>query len=153
MKTLQGAGGGLEDQARIIKDALAKGEIDSVLKGIGSFEMFEAFAKVAAKQKSARLNGPAFGEKDVYLADRSVCGGCATCAQVCQAELDLPEIMRCATYYAPDLEDHARQTYREIPRRLTAAACRDCGECEKACPRGLPIRTLIRRADRMWGTA
>jgi len=153
MKTLQGAGGGLESQAQIIEDALSNGEIDTVLKGMGTFEMFEAFSKVAAKQKSARLGRPGPGGKHTYVVDRSTCGGCGSCARVCQGGLDLPEIMRCVTYYASQCEDHARETYREIPRHLTVAACRDCGQCEQACPRGLPIRKLIRRADSMWGTA
>lgn len=150
MKTVQGVQGGPNTQAKVIEAALSDGEIDTVLKGIRNLDEFDVFAKIAQKQKSASLNRPISDEEIRRLADRSVCGGCGSCARACHCGLDVPEMMRCVTYYAPHLEAHARQTYREIPFVLTAAACEDCGECERVCPRGLPIRSLIRQADRKW---
>jgi len=150
MKTLQGVTGSREDRARIIQEALTIGEIDTVLKGIKNFDDMQVFADAVAKVKS-KLRRRASLESDMKFADLSVCGGCGTCASVCPQGLDLPEIMRCVTYYAPEMEEHARQTYRSIPRRLTALYCRDCGTCERHCPRNLPIRALIRKAHDNWG--
>ena len=150
MKTLQGVKGSDADLAKVIEAALAKGEIDSVLKAIKNMEQLDVFAKAAQRQKSAGLTPPISEEELVQMADGSVCGACGACAKACPNGLDLPEIMRCATYYGPGLDDYAREVYREIPRRLTAPSCRDCGRCEQACPRGLPIRTLIRQAHRRW---
>ena len=153
MKTLQGVKGSDEELAKVIEAALAKGEIDSVLKAIKNVEQLDVFAKAAQRQKSASLTPPIPDEEIVQMADRSVCGACGACAKVCRGGLDLPEIMRCATYYGPELDEYARETYREIPRRLTALSCKDCGQCEEACPRGLPIRKLIRQAHQRWGVA
>jgi len=146
MKTLQGAD--VQDHPRILEAALTDGTIHSVLKGIGTMSELEMYMSVTKKAKMKER--PEGGARQT-CADPSVCGACGACLG-CPAGVDIPEGMRCATYYPGQsgMDGYARQMYREIPRENTIARCEDCGQCESVCPRGLSIRQILRQADRRW---
>ncbi len=149
MKTIQGMRASLDDRAKVIAQALGSGAIDTVLKGLGSLAELDAYAAAAAAAKTAsRAETPSAQ----FAADPAVCGACGACLAACPAGIAIPDIMRCQTYYAPTpgLRDYARAGYAEIPPHRRATACLDCGQCEQVCPRELPIRSLLRQADRVW---
>ena len=57
----------------------------------------------------------------------------------------------------PGLDDNyghyerGRRLYAELPRSQRAGQCANCGECERRCPNGLPIRTKLAAAHRALG--
>jgi len=144
MKTLQGADP--KDQPRILEAALTDGTIHSVLKGIGNMSDLETYMEITKKSKMKTLTNAG-----KLTCDPNVCGACGACL-ACPQGVDIPEGMRCATYYPRQggLDDYARQMYREIPSSNTIANCEDCGRCETICPRRLPIRQILREANRKW---
>jgi predicted aldo/keto reductase-like oxidoreductase len=146
MKTIQGAKD-QEDQNKIIQAALSDGAIHTVLKGFSEMSMLNAFAEIAGKTpmpaKPKLTQGPG-------CLDSGICGGCGNCAE-CPQGIAIPEIMRCATYYAPQgWNSCAAQTYRGLSPRQTVLSCIDCGLCERQCPRSLAIRETLRRAHQRW---
>ena len=172
MKTLQGIGPqrrrrGQEEQqqqeqqsaeeilaakCKAIESALSKeGGMDTVNKGMTNLNEFKAFAEVAKKMKADWLGQPLTEKELKELVDFSVCGACAACEAVCEPGLALQGIMRCQTYYENVPGEYVQELYRRIPQQLTAVACQDCGSCETACPRGLPVRQHLRQAAQAWG--
>lgn len=143
MKTIQGAG----NATQAIGSAIARGNIDTVLKAIGNTEQLGQYAAAVKTNAQARLDT----RPPDPLGDRVACGACGACV-VCPQRIAIRDIMRCETYYARthDSDDHAREVYRSLPEDRTAAACLDCGTCERACPRNLPVRELIHSAHAKW---
>lgn len=144
MKTVQGAKD--EKRGEAVAAALADGKINTVLKGISNLPDLNMYLRVARFAETAK---PASDQQACL--DPTVCGACGACLD-CPQNLEIPEIMRCATYYHPqgDQEQYAAQTYREIPREATILECIDCGTCEERCPRSLPIRATLRWAHNRW---
>jgi len=142
MKTGQGID--TKDIPKAIDAALTDGKISTVLKGIGSIKDLNAYLKVARASKSKEA------KKQARL-DKAACGACGNCL-VCPQNIQIQEIMRCVTYYSkePALLNYAASTYRDIPAAATVNSCIDCGQCEKSCPRNLPIRSLLRVAQEKW---
>ena len=142
MKTGQGVE--KEDIPKAIGTALAGGAINTVLKGIGSLADLNAYLKVV------KTHGMKIRQKQARI-DTNVCGACGSCSG-CPENIAIQEVMRCATYYdaEPGLGDYARQMYQDIAAGATVAGCGDCGQCEKQCPRNLPIRRILRTAHEKW---
>ena len=142
MKTGQGVD--KEDIPKAIAAALADGAIGTVLKGIGSVKDLNAYLEVVRASKSKGL-------KEQARVDTSACGACGNCSG-CPQNVEIQEIMRCVTYYdaEPGLGNYARQMYQDIAAGATVAGCGDCGQCEKQCPRNLPIRSILRTAHEKW---
>jgi predicted aldo/keto reductase-like oxidoreductase len=147
MKTLQGAPGDPAGAAKVIGSALGRGKIDTVLKAIGNTNQLEAFA-AAAQSAQARLDTDELRR----FRDWTACGACGACTE-CPQRVAIRDILRCETYYAriEGLQSHAREVYRSLPADRTVAACLDCGTCERQCPRGLPVRKLLKAAQERWG--
>jgi predicted aldo/keto reductase-like oxidoreductase len=145
MKTLTGA---KADQFEAtFKAALAGGTIHTILKGLGDMANLNTFAKIAGQTPMPPK--PAVTQAKPCL-DPNVCGGCGECTG-CPQHIEIPEIMRYATYYAPmGLNDFAARSYRDLPVHNTVAACIDCGLCERQCPRAMAIRKTLRWAHQQW---
>ncbi len=78
------------------------------------------------------------------------CHGCAGCRRACPAGVDSPGILRALAYHESyGKTDRAREAYAAGGGREKAAACRDCGACEKACPYGVAVRSRVREARRV----
>ncbi|MHC4395088.1 MAG: aldo-keto reductase family protein [Planctomycetota bacterium] len=142
MKTGQGIE--TKDIPKAIAAALTDGKICTVLKGINSMKDLNAYLKVAKAARQKKL-------KQHARLDPAACGACANCA-LCPQNIEIQEIMRCATYYSaePALHNYAARTYQNIPAPATVAGCIDCGRCEASCPRNLPIRRILTAAHEKW---
>jgi len=138
MKTAQGVA--KENISNAIATALADGKICTVLKQILTVEELDAYLKVAGESKYNKHSKQA-------CIDPSVCGACGKCL-VCPQNIEIQEIMRCATYYKSDIQ--ACNTYREIPGLATVESCINCGKCETNCPRNLSIRHTLLSAHEKW---
>lgn len=75
------------------------------------------------------------------------CTMCGTCTVGCPQGVAVPDILRFTTYAEGYAQPYrARALYAQLPPPERAAACRDCGQCERACPGGLPVRQMLREA-------
>ena len=138
MKTAQGVA--KENISNAIATALADGKICTVLKQILTVEELDAYLKVAGESQYNKHSKQA-------CIDPSVCGACGKCL-ICPQNIEIQEIMRCATYYKSDIQ--ACSTYRDIPGLATVENCINCGKCETNCPRNLPIRRTLVSAHEKW---
>jgi predicted aldo/keto reductase-like oxidoreductase len=70
--------------------------------------------------------------------------GCAMCGScdVCPQGVAISDIRRCGLYLGSGETELARTTYAGLPRSL--AACDDCGQCQRACPRSRPVLDELR---------
>ena len=74
------------------------------------------------------------------------CRMCETCIP-CPNGIAIPDIQRFHMYSANyGHPDYARELYHALPEQARATHCVGCGECEKRCPSGLPIREKLRDA-------
>jgi predicted aldo/keto reductase-like oxidoreductase len=78
--------------------------------------------------------------------------GCGDCASACPAGVPISDVLR-ARMYAEDYEDLALARSEYAALGDGAAACLGCPHqaCAKACPHGLAIPDLTRRAHRAIG--
>lgn len=134
---------GLRDpqlQVAYLKKMLRNPAITTVLKGIGSFEMFDTYLKA--------INEPLTAAEDRMLyryaqANRNTnCMACGECHGACPQGVEIATVLRCKDYYYEQVGDveTALATYRSLlPGRAGSDACRDCARCEPACPNGIGI--------------
>ena len=139
MKSMKGLKG-LDSQVAYLKKILSNPAVTTVTKGIGSFDMFEAYVQA--------LNEPLTSAEDRALyryaqVNRSSnCMLCDDCKQVCPLGVEVSTVLRCKDYYYEQMKDvqTALSTYRDIPlEKVGNEACRLCKKCESACPNGIPI--------------
>jgi predicted aldo/keto reductase-like oxidoreductase len=75
------------------------------------------------------------------------CDLCGTCEGTCSRGVDISKVNRSLMYaegyQEPEL---ARETYRELPRPLSADACLDCPVCTAQCAKGLNIAAKMAQA-------
>ncbi|MBE3099125.1 MAG: aldo/keto reductase [Planctomycetes bacterium] len=139
MKTMRGLRD-LSLQAAYVQKLMANPAVTTIVKGMESFEMFDAY------QKALQQPIDAAGDRALYRhaqANRSVnCMMCDECHGACPSGVEVSAILRCADYYYGQLRDMntALATYRSIPEaRRDTAACRLCARCERVCPNGIRI--------------
>ena len=71
------------------------------------------------------------------------CRRCNYCAP-CTVGISIPNVFLFAGYMERyGLADWAKGRYATLP--VKASACVECGECEKRCPYGLPIRNMLKK--------
>lgn len=98
-------------------------------------------------------SGPAAGDKGLLAAYEKDCGtlycrhACGLCEPACPHGVPVNTVMRYDHYFgAQGSERFAMEQYAELDG-ARAEACRTCpGPCEKACPYGVPVRTLLAMA-------
>ncbi len=146
MKTMKGLKG-LDSEVAYLKKLLSNPAVTTVTKGIGSFDMFDAYL--------AALKEPLTAAEDRALyryaqANRSSnCMLCDECKQACPLGVEVSTVLRCKDYYYDQMGDRqtALRTYRELPAEKTGSeACRLCKRCEPACPNGIAIVERLMQA-------
>ena len=80
-------------------------------------------------------------------ADKSIpCTACHYCTKGCPMEIPIPEIFNVINRRKGSPEFRTIREYGIVTAgRGTAGDCVSCGQCERACPQGLPIITLLRK--------
>lgn len=143
MKTMGGLKG-IEQETAYIKKLLAIPAVSTINKGIGSFDMFDAYAEAAQKTLTSSES------KMLYRyaqANRSSnCMMCSECEGACPNGIEISTLLRCSDYYVGQYgwTEHAQMTYAEVPAEKRAAMCQDCGACEEVCPNRIPIREHLK---------
>lgn len=114
--------------------------------------------EILEENLAAAERGPAPGEEealDAYVRATSsrTCRFCGSCLPACPQGIPVPDLLRYLAYHdgSHGKKAAARAAYRAVPRERNAAACRECGRCEAACPFGVDTRSLLRRAAALLG--
>lgn len=133
--------------------------VNIALSGMSSMDMVEENAAVASNmepltpEEEARI--AASLEENRRLADL-YCTGCNYCMP-CPKGINIPEIFKIMNYHRVyGLTKFARDNYARIGKEpwlnfQNAAACVQCGACEKKCPQHLHIREQLRAAHEALG--
>ncbi|NIA31239.1 MAG: hypothetical protein GWP06_15185 [Actinobacteria bacterium] len=138
-------------QMAYLKKLLQNPAVTTVTKGINSFEVFDQYFKAMQEELS-------FGE-DISLykyaqSNRANnCMMCSECEGVCPHDLEISTMLRSKDYYYEEIGDKelAVNTLRNISReRLDTQFCRDCHECEAACPNGIHIVERLEKTHRLF---
>lgn len=139
-------GGTLDDPALGIRFCL-NSSASAVLVGMKSV------AEVEANLRTAREFRPLSPtEEDELLENASQLGNtfCRRCeyCQPCPEGINIPKILWLANYHRryADRDPWTEDEYHALD--ATAADCQECGECEEKCPYELPIRQMLKDADR-----
>ncbi len=83
----------------------------------------------------------AAAQKALAEVDQIKCTACRYCADGCPMEINIPGIFAAMNRYKIwEDEAGARQEYEQATKdKGKASDCIQCGQCEAACPQGLPI--------------
>ncbi len=132
-------------------------EVSVVLSGMNSLEMLEENAGVASDVKVGEFTDTDFEmiEKIKAALTENIIVGCTGCAYCmpCPKGVDIPS----AFYYLNQTKisgkGKARLEYAQVVgiRREPnlPGQCIGCGKCEKHCPQSIPIREMLKQADKM----
>lgn len=136
-------------------------EVTVVLSGMSSFEQVQqnvAFADNSFPNSLSQHELDLFGEaKAEYKRRINVpCTGCRYCMP-CKSNVSIPE---CFEMYNQgcmyDAKDVASINYSFLGGMLSgspgfASQCQECGDCEKNCPQGIPIRKELKKVAAYFG--
>ena len=151
MKSLRGIQGEqdgeptIEARAETIRELLREPRVATVLKRMASQEEVAAYTGIM-RSELGRGSRKARGFEE--LVRRSVCGSCGACS-VCPQGVRISDILRYAMYAAdsdPVHRAYGPDAYRRLGPKRSFESCNGCGECERACPKGLDIRAQLAQA-------
>ncbi len=131
--------------------------VTCVLSGMNSIEMVQENCRIASDSK---VNS--FTKEDFELIDSVKhiisetelvgCTGCRYCMP-CSKGVDIPALFRCYNMTALESKSSARFEYAQTvglkDSPAFATQCIGCGKCEQHCPQNIPIREMIKKADRV----
>ncbi len=149
MKSMKGLEGDL--QTAYLKKVLQNPAVTTVLKGIGSFEMFDSYLS-AARENLSKAEDRSL-DRYAQRNRRANCMMCDECRAACPYGMEISSILRSKDYYAEQVGDWetALETYHSIaPDKLGDGRCLLCSQCEPACPNGIDIVERMRVARRLF---
>ena len=131
-------------------------EVTCVLSGMNSVEMVQENCRIASDAKA-----DSFTEEDFELVEQVKniiseselvgCTGCRYCMP-CPKGVDIPALFRCYNMTALESKSAARFEYAQTvglkDEPAFATQCIGCGKCEQHCPQSIPIREMIKKADK-----
>jgi len=133
-----------EIKAAALKFVLANPKVHTLNLAFNTFDDVQNFLALSG----AGLSG---GEKGLLASYERDCGtlycrhACGVCEAECPSGVPVNTIMRYNHYFdAQGSERFAMEKYAALDEGARAGACLSCpGWCERACPYGVPVRTLL----------
>lgn len=130
-----------------------KSEVSFLLSGMNSMQQLKDNLVYAGRSNVNMLSEK---EKDRYIAAKAAydnrssvaCTGCRYCMP-CPAGIDIPALFSTVNEGLNKTFFAALEDYKNIPVR--ADACKACGACEKKCPQGLPVRSIMKEINQKFG--
>ncbi|MBQ4426018.1 MAG: aldo/keto reductase [Lachnospiraceae bacterium] len=131
-------------------------EVTCVLSGMNSLEMVEENCRIASEAQAGSWTADEFEVirkvcRHIRAKEKVGCTGCRYCMP-CSKNVDIPGAFRCWNEMYIESKSKARFAYAQTVGMTKEAAfpsqCVECGKCEKHCPQGLPIRDLLKKADK-----
>ena len=131
-------------------------EVTCVLSGMNSLEMLDENCRIASEVKAGAFTDHEAEvlravKADIEAKVKAPCTGCGYCMP-CPKGVDIPGTFRCYNSMYTENAWTGRREYWQVVslRREPAFAtqCVECGACEQNCPQHLPIRSLLKQADK-----
>jgi len=131
-------------------------EITVVLSGMNSLSMVEENCEIASDTEAGSFSEEDFAFlekiKDVIREKEKVgCTGCRYCMP-CPKHVDIPGTFAAYNRMYTENKGSGRLQYAQAVSLtkdpVFASQCIECGKCETHCPQGLPIRKLLKEADK-----
>lgn len=131
-------------------------QVTCVLSGMNSLEMLAENCRIASEVQPGELTAEDFALLEQVRAEigrdvKAPCTGCGYCMP-CPRGVDIPGAFRCYNEMYTENKGTGRREYWQVValRRDAAFAdqCVGCGKCEQHCPQHLPIRALLKDADK-----
>lgn len=131
-------------------------EVTCVLSGMNSVEMVQENCRIASDAKADSFTDADFElveqVKNIISESELVgCTGCRYCMP-CPKGVDIPALFRCYNMTALESKSAARFEYAQTvglkDEPAFATQCIGCGKCEQHCPQSIPIREMIKKADK-----
>ncbi len=131
-------------------------EVTCVLSGMNSVEMVEENCRIASEAQPGSWTEADFAftegiKKEINAREKVGCTGCRYCMP-CPKGVDIPGAFRCWNEMSVEGKSKGRFHYGQTVGMTKEAAfpsqCIECGKCEQHCPQHLPIRKLLKEADR-----
>jgi predicted aldo/keto reductase-like oxidoreductase len=140
-----------------LRFVLANQNVNIALSGVSNVAQLEENAAVASRTDA--LSPEEIETIEAVLKENErlaglYCTGCKYCMP-CPQNVNIPEIFTIMNYHRVyKITGFAKKSYAEIgkvPWRKyeNAAACVNCGACEKKCPQSLPIREQLKETHRV----
>ena len=130
--------------------------VTCVLSGMNDLEMIEENCRIADEVQPGALTKEDFAllervKTAIQQRVKAPCTGCGYCMP-CPKGVDIPGAFRCYNEMYTENKKTGRREYWQVVslRREPAFAtqCVGCGRCEQHCPQHLPIRALLKEADK-----
>ena len=131
-------------------------EVTCVLSGMNSVEMVEENCRIADAVRPHTMQQSDFAlleqvKTEIARGVKAPCTGCGYCMP-CPKGVDIPAAFRCYNEMYTEKKGTGRREYWQVVslRREPAFAtqCVGCGRCEQHCLQHLPIRALLKQADK-----
>ena len=131
-------------------------EVTCVLSGMNSLEMLDENCRIASEVQAGAFTDHEAEvlravKADIEAKVKAPCTGCGYCMP-CPKGVDIPGTFRCYNSMYTENAWTGRREYWQVVslRREPAFAtqCVECGACEQHCPQHLPIRSLLKQADK-----
>jgi predicted aldo/keto reductase-like oxidoreductase len=131
-----------------IKFVLDHPGVHSVCPTINTFDALESFVALSG-QRLSETDGALLDSYGDLLGSYYCRHACGECEPSCPQRVPVNTILRYNHYFeAHGREKLAMEKYARLGG-AKADACTQCGgECESACPHGVPTRTMLARAHR-----
>ena len=126
------------------------------MSGMNSLEMIRENCRTASDAEAGHFTKTDFDTlalvtEKIRENEKVGCTGCRYCMP-CPKGVDIPGTFRC--YNAMFIEDKSQgrleygQTVALTKDSAFASQCVGCGKCEKHCPQEIPIRKMLKEADK-----
>ena len=131
-------------------------EVTVVLSGMNSVAMVKENCRVASEARAGELTESDFGvlkkvTRAIRAKEKVGCTGCRYCMP-CPKGVDIPGAFRCWNAMFIESKRQGRFQYAQTvgltKEPVFATQCVGCGKCESHCPQNLPIRKLLKEADK-----